>query len=268
MIDSIPAADVSRRETSARTGRIMAAMKAAKDDQTIGRNRVSELLQNLILEGNLAPGERLAQQRLARRFGVAQGVIRESLLELKTCGLVEITDGMGATVRPITIREVVHACNIREALEGMAARLCCFTASRDELNELEQLAKEVDAAGLAGRVEEMAPLDLQFHQRVVQLTGNEMLMQLADSYRALMQLADSYRALSRRLQVHEEGETVPARHAVLVQAMKDNDPDLAERLMREHIRVGVEELKAKYGSSSSALRQPILARRRRASSGR
>ena len=228
----------------------MAVSKSTKDDQTVGRNRISEMLQNMILDGTLAPGERLAQQRLARKFGVAQGVIRESLLELKGCGLVDLTDGMGATVREITIRELIHACNIREALEGMAARLCCFTASRADLDELEQLAKEVDEAGLAGQVERMSPLDRHFHHRVVELTGNEM----------LVQLTDSYRALARRLQVHQEGEVVPARHAVLVRPMKDNDPELAERLMREHIRAGLEDMKARFGATASNLRQPILAR--------
>lgn len=236
----------------------MPASKTAKDDQTIGRNRVRELLQNLILDGSLAPGERLAQQRLARRFGVAQGVIRESLLELKASGLVDITDGMGATVREITIRELIHACHIREALEGMAARLCCFAASREDLQELEELAQAVDAAGLAGHVEQMSVLDHHFHEGVVQLTGNEM----------LMQLTNSYRALSRRLQVHREGETVPARHAALVKPMKENDPDLAERLMREHIRVGLEELKAKYRGNPPGLEQPIPLRRRRAGTTR
>jgi DNA-binding GntR family transcriptional regulator len=236
----------------------MAVSKVARDDRNIGRNRVSELLQNLILDGTLAPGERLAQQRLARRFGVAQGVIRESLLELKACGLVEITDGMGATVRQITIRELIHASNIREALEGLAARLCCFAASRDQLNELEQLAREVDRAGVEGRVEEMSALDEQFHQHVVQLTGNYM----------LMQLTDSYRALCRIVRVHEEGESVPARHCVLVQPMKDNDPDLAERLMREHIRVGVDELRSKYGTGVLAFKRPIHVRKRRTTTPR
>ena len=65
---------------------------------TLARHRVRDGIQRLILSGEYQPGQRLVQQELAGRFGVAQSVVRESLLELQFCGLVEAVDNLGMFV--------------------------------------------------------------------------------------------------------------------------------------------------------------------------
>ncbi len=194
----------------------------------LARHRVRDQLQRMILSGELRSGTRLPQQRLARRFGVAQGAVRESLLELEQYGLVEMTDGLGATVRHIDAQTLLHASNIREVLEGMAARLCCQYASRADLDELEHLARAVDEAGLAGRIEKGARLDQLFHERVVELSRNPLLRQLSNSYRAYVKM----------VRIHREGEVMPAEHVRLVALLKEGDAERAERMMRKHIRDG------------------------------
>ena len=67
--------------------------------QRTARARVREDIRKLILTGELKPGARLTQQQLAQRFGVAQSVVRESLLELQFSGLVESIDNLGVFVR-------------------------------------------------------------------------------------------------------------------------------------------------------------------------
>src|SRR3954447_24733363 len=94
------------------------------------RHRVREDVRRLILTGELKPGSRLTQQQLAQRFGVAQSVVRESLLELQFSGLVESIDNLGVFVRNIDNNTLLHAYYVREMFEGLAARLCCQNASR------------------------------------------------------------------------------------------------------------------------------------------
>src|SRR5919107_5440351 len=103
---------------------------------TTARTRVREDVRRLILSGELKPGTRLTQQQLAKRFGVAQSVIRESLLELQFSGLVESVDNLGIFVSDLDTDMLLQAYEVREMLEGMAARLCCERASRNDVKQL------------------------------------------------------------------------------------------------------------------------------------
>src|SRR3954451_6075161 len=100
------------------------------------RHRVREDVRRLILSGELRPGERLTQQQLAKRFGVAQSVVRESLLELQFSGLVETVDNLGIFVSDLDATSLLQAYQVREVLEGLAARQCCERASRADIKEL------------------------------------------------------------------------------------------------------------------------------------
>src|SRR5215472_7115983 len=97
--------------------------------QVSARGRVREDVRRLILSGELKPGTRLTQQHLAKRFGVAQSVVRESLLELQASGLVRSVDNLGIFVSDLDTHSLIHAYYVREMLEGLAARLCCERAS-------------------------------------------------------------------------------------------------------------------------------------------
>src|SRR5437016_13257334 len=105
---------------------------AASSTQT-ARGRVRDELRKLILSGEFGPGTRLTQQQLAKRFGVAQSVIRESLLELQSSGLVESVDNLGVFVAGLDNPKLLQAYQVREMLEGLAARLCCELVSRADL---------------------------------------------------------------------------------------------------------------------------------------
>ncbi|MFM1550233.1 MAG: GntR family transcriptional regulator, partial [Lentisphaeria bacterium] len=174
------------------------------------------------MAGELKPGTRLPQQKLARELGVNQGAVRESLFELRYAGLVEITDGLGAFVLNLDEERLIEALHIREALEGMAARICCETLNRRQLDELRELAAEVDHLGATGRIEEMCPRDEQFHSRIVELTEMPMLERLADSYRTLARIARMW----------PEGHILEPEHQNLLVPIQHNDPDEAERAMR------------------------------------
>src|SRR5213082_2404532 len=89
------------------------------------RGRVREDIRRCILTGEFRQGTRLAQQHLAKRFGVAQSVVRESLLELQLSGLVRSVDNLGIFVGELDTQRLLDAYRVREMFEGLAARLCC-----------------------------------------------------------------------------------------------------------------------------------------------
>jgi DNA-binding GntR family transcriptional regulator len=193
---------------------------------TLARHRVRDGIQRLILSGEYRPGQRLVQQELAARFGVAQSVVRESLLELQFCGLVEAVDNLGMFVSGLDAPALLAAYEIREMFEGLGARLCCERIGRADLRELTELAEENFRLGGEGDLEAMSALDRQFHYRMIQASRNELLARLTESYRVLGMFVRANRAIE---QVRDE-------HLQIVSAIEANQPDEAERVARRHVQ--------------------------------
>jgi DNA-binding GntR family transcriptional regulator len=202
------------------------------------RSRVSREIRQMIVAGELRPGDRLLQQPLARRFGVSQSVTREALLEAQFSGLVVSANGAGASVADINLEQLMQAYEVREMLEGLAARLCCQHAAPADLRELGELAQHVHALGLAGQDKERARLDRHFHERTIAICGNGVVGRLSDGYHVV------------RLVVLKEipHDRLLADHLRIVEAIRAGDEAEAERAARDHV-VSAREL----------IRQQILA---------
>ncbi len=184
----------------------------------------------MILDGRRRPGSRLAQQALARQFGVAQSVIREALLELQARGLVEASYNRGLFVSHIDAQRLLESFEVREAHERLAVRLCCERTTRADLRQLAQTAERAYSLGKAGRLDEMGALDREFHQRLVRLSGNGM----------LVRLAESHWVLGKTVRIGRDPRVVRAEHLAILKAIEAGDADEAERVVRDHIRVGRE----------------------------
>src|ERR1700685_3410270 len=108
-----------------------------------GRHQVREEIQRRILSGESQPGERLTQQSLAKELGVAQGTVRESLLELQWLGLVESIDRLGVFVGNLDSDRLCEAYQVRELLEGLASKSACMHAGRADVAELHRMVDHV-----------------------------------------------------------------------------------------------------------------------------
>jgi DNA-binding GntR family transcriptional regulator len=208
----------------------------------VTRHRVRDDIQQMILSGEREPGSKLRQQELAERFGVAQGVVREALLELQGYGLVETIDRRGIFVSQLDRAKLSEAFFVREMHEGLAARLCCDRATRGDLRDLMGVAEEIYAHGAAGKLEEMGSLDRELHSRLIRLSGNSMLMRLADNYRILGKIVRADRDI----------EMVRNEHIAILESIQGGNADEAERLMRQHVaaaRLAVEERLGKGGTA-------------------
>ena len=205
----------------------------------VGRHQVREEIQRRILAGESQPGERLTQQSLAKELGVAQGTVRESLLELQWLGLVESIDPRGVFVQKLDAAHICEAYQVREFLEGLSARLACEHASRADITSLRKMADHIWELSGQKREEEMGAADRAFHLQIMTLSRNKVLLRLAEGYRVL---GMAVRASRDPRQVYEE-------HLQIVDAIDKNTPDEAERLMRHHVadaRRMIEQQAAKH----------------------
>ena len=198
----------------------------------VARHEIRDTLQQMILSGERQAGSKLVQQQLAKRFGVAQGVVREALLELQAYGLVETIDNRGVFVSELSNQKLLDSFDVREIHEGLAARLCCDRITRIEVRELAEVVQRIHALARQDKAMEAASLDREFHQRLTHISRNSM----------LIRLAENYRVLGKVIQMSRDPDAVRDEHLAILNAVEEGRPDDAERLMRTHIRIGKQAL--------------------------
>lgn len=189
------------------------------------RHYVREEIQRRILSGESRPGERVAQQSLAKELGVGQGTVREALVELQWLGLVDSVDRLGVFVGSLDAARLCEAYEVRECLEGLAARRACGHASPTDSAILRNIADHILTLSNENKVEEMGAGDREFHLQIVSLSQNKI----------LVRLAEGYRALGMAVRASRDPKTVHMEHLQIVDAIERNLPEEAERLARKHV---------------------------------
>jgi len=144
--------------------------------RTVLREQIKEILLERILRGELEPGERLVETRLARELGTSQAPVREALRDLELLRLVESEPFRGARVRAVDDTQLLPVFPVRAALEELAARQAAARSTRD----VGPLERELDAmreAAALGDWRKQISHDLSFHRTVVEMARNEPLLQ-------------------------------------------------------------------------------------------
>jgi len=144
--------------------------------RTVLREQVKDVLLGRILRGELEPGERLVETRLARELGTSQAPVREALRDLELLRLVESEPFRGARVRAVDDSRLLPVFPVRAVLEELAAA----EAARNPDRDLGGLDREVEAMRQAAAAADWSTQivhDLAFHRTMVELAGNEPLLQ-------------------------------------------------------------------------------------------
>lgn len=207
--------------------------------------RIFEALQNAIVTGDIKPGEKLREPELARRFGTSRGPLRDALRRLEARRLVTNRPNSGARVVSLSPAQLVELYQVREALEGMTARLAATNMTGEEIGELSDLLDrhEDEVRRKDGAEYFQQEGDLDFHFRVAEGCRNELLRSsLCEDHYHLMRL---YRhKFSSR---HGRPRNALAEHRMILEAIRDRDGELAEMLMRRHIRKACSKFEEQFG---------------------
>jgi len=186
-------------------------------------------IEQLILRGELAVGQRINESDLAVRFGTSRGPVREALRALEECGLVRSEKNRGVFVREISVAEADEIYDVREVLDELIGRRLAQKISAPQLEALKALLAEMDVATTEQDVKRYHALNLEFHDALVEFAGNA---RLAETYRRLTK-----ELLLFRLRGLQEGggfAVSNAEHKSVVKAIASRDPERAGRVLREH----------------------------------
>lgn len=215
----------------ARQGR---AFRAIEQDRTRLAEEVYRQILDAVIQGELRPGERIVQERIADEIKVSRTPIREALLDLEREGILTRAGAAGFMVRTVTVREVRDIYQTREAIEGHATRLVAERRDAASLRRIEQTI-ETEESMSVGSVEEYFHANRLIHRGIVEETGNEYLLR---SFDRIWNRASSFRIFAA-IETADPGASL-GEHREIFLAVRDEAPLEAGEAMVHHIRDGLE----------------------------
>ncbi|MDW8807776.1 GntR family transcriptional regulator [Streptomyces scabiei] len=191
------------------------------------RERVLGTLRQDIIAGRLRPGDRLVERELAERFGVSRVPVREAIRALVAEGFVHFETPRRTVVRRLTRADVAELFELREALEVYAAGLAASRATPESLAELAALLDRAAEATRADDAETITDINTRFHDRVLAMAGNSLLISVMEPVDGRLRWLTSQ---------NTEWPQLLTEHRELYDAIASGDPARARAHALTHVR--------------------------------
>jgi DNA-binding GntR family transcriptional regulator len=205
----------------------MTAEEPAKLPRMTLSRQIRDSLVSRIVSGQIRPGERLVETRLAATYGTSQAPVREALRELEVMRMVETQPRRGTFVRPFIQETLRESYVVRAALEEAATRLAMLAGTMPLPSLRAEVAAMRDAAG-AGDGEASARASVAFHRHIVEAARNELLKL---SWEALqIEARTSVTMVATEVDLHD----VARDHAELLDTIERGDLETACKHARDH----------------------------------
>jgi DNA-binding GntR family transcriptional regulator len=195
-------------------------------------DRAYAALKEVILSLDLydQPGEvRLDERQLANDLGISRTPVREAMAQLEREGFVRSVPRRGIYVVRKTKQEVIELITAWAALESMAARLITLNANDEEIATLSKMFATFENGRLHAKLDEYSKVNIEFHQAIIRMSHNHVLIDLAENLFAHMRVI-------RRKTIGEEDRADRSihDHVNIIQALEARDTERAESLVRNH----------------------------------
>ena len=198
------------------------------------RDVVFHTLREAILKGELQPGERLMEIKLANRMGVSRTPVREAIRMLELEGLVIMIPRKGAQVAQITEKDLKDVLEVRMGLEELAVKFACERITSEQLKNLkaaaDQFEEQVNTVS-EDDITALAESDVHFHDLIYQATGNQRLVQLLGNLREQM-----YRYRVEYLKDVEIRSSLVREHNEICKALENHDEERSYKYKVVHIK--------------------------------
>lgn len=202
---------------------------------------VADHLRTLILERQLKDGERIVETALCEKLNVSRTPLREAIKTLIHEGLIEHQPNRGARVSKVTPEELRQLFEVMSGLEMLAAEITTTTIKPLELKRLKALHEKMERHHAAGERRHYFALNHQIHLRIVELSGNSILI---ETHSALMTRARHFRF--QALAGNDRWAEAMEEHNQIMAALEAGDADLCGRLMKRHVSRTGEVAKAAF----------------------
>ena len=213
-------------------------LKVDLSEKIVTRDKVYSILSKAIFRGDLKPGQRLVESKLAKLMKVSRTPVREAIIGLIQKGLAVPSPPKGVKVAPLpTTKELTEFYDISSVLRGLAARKAACNITPREIKHLQEIILQSEQSLREGSLKEIFKLNKKFHQTIEKSSNNKELLFLLDNVyeRSRERFSE---ILSRKKRQKESIEE----HKVILEALIKRDEELVEQLMKKHIENGKEDL--------------------------
>jgi DNA-binding GntR family transcriptional regulator len=193
-------------------------------------DEATRAIREVILRGVLSPGTQLRQADLAEQMNISRTPLREALMKLEQEGLIAVLPRRGFRVVELQLSDAIELYELREMLDGLAARLASTRAKEDVLKTLENLVRKMEKCVQDKNLRAWLEHHGAFHEEILKASGNTRLLGLIANIRLSIQrfhplLLNTQDRLTNALHEHE----------AIFRAIRAQEPDRAERVARDHI---------------------------------
>jgi DNA-binding GntR family transcriptional regulator len=196
------------------------------ETEALGK-KVHEALRTMIINGELQPGQKLVQDKLAEHLGISRTPLLAAFSKLEQENLVVTIPRRGAYIRQYTDKELLDICNIRIRLESLSAREAALAASPKDITRLEAILATFDKAAEKHNEGLLKEMDYNFHIEILRMGGNKFLYDMLFSF---IIIVINMSGLMRCIELSK------AEHHEIFAAIKAGDPERAESIMFQHTR--------------------------------
>ena len=196
------------------------------------KDKIYDSLKEAITSMNIYADDaelRLDERRLSEQLSISRTPVREALARLEQEKLVQIVPRRGVYIVRKTKVEILEMLTVWAALESMSARLITLNATNDAIASLRSLLTSYSEGQVDDHIDEYSENNINFHQAILRMSGNQLICDTADN---LFIHIRSIRA--RTIGEEDRAQRSIVDHMQIVEAIEARDPDLAERLVREH----------------------------------
>jgi len=206
--------------------------KPIERHQTL-RERILGTIRDAILNGQLKPGEKVAEPELAERFGISRTPIREAFRQLESEGYLTVIPRKGAVVTDLSEREVEEFYSIKSILEGYAARMAAEKMTSRDCERLEAINGRLKQLASEGDVKTFFRVHDEFHELFIRAAGNDKLFTLIGQLlRKFNRLRMASLALPGRMEISVQ------EHIKILEAFRQHDGEKADNLVRKNAAYG------------------------------
>lgn len=198
-----------------------------------GVERVRVWLEEMILNGQLLPGDRLNELSLAAKLGVSRAHLREAVRILEQARLVRIVTNRGAYVRNPDLSEALELFDVRAGLARSAGRLAVLRASRAQINEIDDVHRQMAIAAEGADSADFHQLNLRFHALLIKAAANERLHEVDLTVRNELQLY-----IRKNVDSEAHLRVSCEEHGAIVSALLSGDADACGVAFELHILNG------------------------------
>lgn len=193
------------------------------------------MLRMRIISGELKPGDRISERDISRELNISTTPIKEAIRGLETAGLLITLPRKGTMVSEFAKQNLSQLSTLRSALEGVAANLAAENMDEDAVKRLELLLDETEGLIDSDNVGQVESFNREFHETITKYSNNQYLIQLIETQRSFNQ---GFR--HGGLRERDGREQSLQEHRAILDAVKAGNRELAETLMRNHIRRSAE----------------------------